>query len=203
MFYGTLAAASSLLLFSACAVPTTTPLSAEIGAYSRSEFGPGLTRSDPDGNGCDTRNDVLQRDLVAIDVADDGCTVLEGILSADPYTGQTVAFVRGTTTSREVQIDHIYALRDAWDDGAAEWSPERRAEFANDPFNLIATAGRVNASKGAEGPATWSADVRAEARCPYLQRYLLVATEYGLELDDEQQAFAAAEDCGLGELTTR
>jgi hypothetical protein len=46
-----------------------------------------------------------------------GCTVLTGTL-LDPYTGSTIAFHRGASTSNSVQIDHVVALSDAWQTGA-------------------------------------------------------------------------------------
>ncbi|WP_323368324.1 hypothetical protein [Leucobacter muris] len=76
----------------------------------RTGFGSGW--QDPDRNGCDARNDTLQRDLA--DARLDGpCTVLSGVL-LDPYTGARIDFVRGERTSQAVQIDHVVALSDAW-----------------------------------------------------------------------------------------
>ncbi len=166
-----------------------------VSPYDRAAFGRPWT--DVDGNGCDTRNDILQRDLVATVIAEDQCRVLEGVLT-DPYTGATVTFVRGTTTSRAVQIDHVYALRDAWDDGAAEWSPGKRLAFANDPRNLVAASGSVNASKGDDGPVRWTPRVDEEKRCDYVSAYLLVGIEYDLDLD--AGVADVAQTCGLDEL---
>ncbi|WP_349826749.1 hypothetical protein [Brevibacterium litoralis] len=61
-------------------------------------------REDVDHNGCDTRNDVLRRDLTEIVLREDGCVVEDGVL-ADPYTGETFDFVYGSGTN--VQIDHV------------------------------------------------------------------------------------------------
>ncbi|MFP5371209.1 MAG: hypothetical protein ACLGI3_10745, partial [Actinomycetes bacterium] len=62
--------------------------------YDRDLFGSGW--GDPDRNGCDTRNDVLARDLTA-EVFKPGtrnCVVLTGAL-VDPYSGRAIAFQRG------------------------------------------------------------------------------------------------------------
>jgi hypothetical protein len=70
----------------------------------------------PDGrNGCDTRNDILRRDLTNITLKPNtsGCVVARGRL-ADPYTATLITFVRGAGTSSLVQIDHVVALGDAW-----------------------------------------------------------------------------------------
>jgi len=132
---------------------------------------------DVDRNGCDTRNDVLQRDLVA-EVLEEDCTVLTGTL-ADPYTGQSIAFVRGQATSSEVQIDHVVALLNAWETGAQQLSYEVRVQFANDPLNLLAVDGRSNSQKGAGDAATWLPPATSY-RCEYVSRQVQVKARYGL-----------------------
>ena len=82
--------------------------------YDRSRFGVAWTDdvTVADGhNGCDTRNDILGRDLVAAEIkpGSNGCAVLSGTLR-DPYTDTTVEFHRGDGTSSKVQIDHVVAL---------------------------------------------------------------------------------------------
>ena len=132
---------------------------------------------DIDRNGCDTRNDVLARDLTATTKAD-ACRVLTGTL-ADPYTGVSIGFVRGETTSSLVQIDHVVALSNAWQTGAQQLSTERRYEFANDPLNLLAVDGPSNSSKGDGDAATWLPP-NATFRCDYVSRQVAVKAAYGL-----------------------
>ena len=98
-------------------------------------------------NGCDTRNDILARDLVDI-VRQGDCTVMSGVLH-DPYSGTTVEFHRGRGTSSLVPIDHLVALLDAWQKGAQQWDAAKRRNFANDPINLQATTRSMNEQKGA------------------------------------------------------
>jgi len=131
-------------------------------------------------NGCDTRNDVLRRDLdkTVIDPDTHGCVVLTGVLH-DPYTGRTIAFERGVGTSIAVQIDHVVALADAWETGAQRWSAERRRDFANDPLELIAVDGPTNESKGAGDAATWLPPHKA-FRCAYAARQIAVKATWGL-----------------------
>src|SRR5690606_20366775 len=90
--------------------------------YDRDEFGSGWL--DIDGDGCQTRDEILARDLTDVEVAADGCQVDSGILD-DPYTGSEIQFVRGPRSS-EVQIEHVVALGQAWDAGAYAWTDERR-----------------------------------------------------------------------------
>lgn len=161
--------------------PDVEPLEVEAPpTYTRAEFGtPWL---DVDGNDCDTRNDVLQRDLTDVVVGPDGCVVLRGILR-DPYTGQSEPFVRGTTTSRLVQIDHVYPLKAAWDGGAKYWDFERRVQFANDLDNLVATSDNVNGAKGSLTPPDWTPPLAA-VDCAFALRFAAVAATYELPVDE-------------------
>ena len=131
-------------------------------------------------NGCDTRNDILRRDLVDVVIkpGSNGCGVLSGTLN-DPYTGATVAFQRGADTSAEVQIDHVVALSDAWQTGAQDWDELRRRDFANDPANLQTTIGWVNQEKGDGDAATWLPSNKSY-RCTFVTRIVDVKAAYGL-----------------------
>lgn len=131
-------------------------------------------------NGCDTRNDILRRDLTDVELkpGTEGCVVLSGILN-DPYTGTTIDFHRGRGTSRKVQIDHIVALSDAWQKGAQGWDEATRRNFANDPANLQATDGPINERKGDGDAATWLPP-NTSYRCTYVTRIVDVKAAYGL-----------------------
>lgn len=131
-------------------------------------------------NGCDTRNDILRRDLADVVIKPDsnGCTVLSGTLR-DPYTGDTVPFLRGADTSSQIQIDHVVALSDSWQKGAQAWDPIKRRNFANDPLNLQATVGTANQQKRDGDAATWLPPAKAY-RCPYVSRIVDVKLAYGL-----------------------
>ncbi len=131
-------------------------------------------------NGCDTRNDILRRDLVDLELkpGSHGCTVLAGTLH-DPYTGTTVSFRRGPGSSSRVQVDHVVALSDAWQKGAQQWDAATRRDFANDPRNLQATIGSVNEQKGDGDAATWLPPNKAY-RCTYVARIVEVKADYGL-----------------------
>lgn len=151
--------------------------------YDRAQFGPAWSDdvTVADGhNGCDTRNDILRRDLVDIELkpGTNDCVVLSGTLN-DPYTGTTIAFQRGRGTSRAVQIDHIVALSDAWQKGAQQWDETTRRNFANDPLNLQATAGAINEQKGDGDAATWLPPNKSY-RCDYVSRIVDVKATYGL-----------------------
>ena len=131
-------------------------------------------------NGCDTRNDILRRDLVDVTLkpGTHGCVVLTGTLH-DPYTGSTIAFQRGRGTSRAVQIDHVVALSDAWQKGAQQWDEFKRRNFANDPRNLQATGGPINEQKSDSDAASWLPPNKSY-RCTYVSRIVEVKGAYGL-----------------------
>ncbi|MFE7629954.1 DUF1524 domain-containing protein [Kocuria sp. NPDC057446] len=136
--------------------------------------------ADPDGNGCDARNDVLARDLTG-DVLDrDGCRVLSGTLE-DPYTGRTIAFRRGPLTSSDVQIDHVVALKDAWISGADRLTQGERTALANDPLNLRAVDGPTNGEKSASDAAAWLPPNQS-FRCEYVATQIAVKTRYELSV---------------------
>ena len=131
-------------------------------------------------NGCDTRNDILKRDLQEITFrpGTKDCVVLTGVLNG-PYTGERIEFERGQGTSSLVQIDHVVALSDGWQKGAQQLTVEQRRDFANDPLNLLAVSGWANQQKGDGDTATWLPP-RHEFRCSYVSRQVLVKERYGL-----------------------
>jgi len=145
--------------------------------YSRAQFGDAW--SDIDHNGCDTRNDILNRDLTAKQHKNSrGCVVISGILN-DPYTGKIINFMRGKDTSEQVQIDHVVALSDAWQSGAQEISAQERLQLANDPENLLAVDGPANQQKSDSDAATWL-PANASFRCSYVARQIRVKAKYHL-----------------------
>jgi len=162
--------------------------------YDRSDFGQAWSDdvSVPGGhNGCDTRNDVLRRDLTAVTIrpGTHGCLVVSGTLD-DAYTGRRIPFLRGESTSAYVQIDHVVALSNAWQTGAAQLSKETRQNFANDPANLWAVDGSENESKGDGDAATWLPPNK-QLRCLYVARHVAVKTAYRLWVTPAEDAAIA------------
>ncbi len=153
--------------------------------YARERFG--TAWKDVDRNGCDTRNDILNRDLTSISykVNSEDCVVLTGIL-IDPYSGDSINFLRGVTTSPDVQIDHVVALSNAWQTGAFKLTIEKRTAFANDPLNLLAVKGRLNSQKGDGDAATWLPPKKSY-RCSYVARQVAVKYKYGLWLTSPEK----------------
>lgn len=150
--------------------------------YSREAFG--TPWSDANDNRCDTRNDILRRDLTRKVVVD--CVVLSGILD-EPYSGERVVFTRGPVTSLEVQIDHVVAMANAWQTGAKFWSDDKRERFANDRRNLLAVRGDLNLQKSDADAATWLPPRKA-FRCTYVAMQVLTKDRYGLWLTAPEKA---------------
>lgn len=146
--------------------------------YSRDQFG--TAWSDIDHNGCDTRNDILNRDLTNTTHKNGthNCVVLTGTLN-DPYTATTINFQRGQSTSSKVQIDHVVALSNAWQTGAQQLTPTSRLALANDPYNLLAVDGSANQQKSDGDAATWL-PANKSYRCEYVARQIGVKTKYSL-----------------------
>lgn len=155
--------------------------------YERSQFGDGWGKID----GCDMRNIILNRDLKNT-IVNEKCQVVSGVLG-DPYTGTSIAFMRGADTSDDIQIDHVVALSDAWQKGAQQLSYEQRVAFANDPLELIAVDGAANQQKGDGDAATWLPSHKA-FRCQYVARQVAVKLKYNLWVT------AAEKDAILGVL---
>nr|WP_246069885.1 DUF1524 domain-containing protein [Humibacillus xanthopallidus] len=146
--------------------------------YTRAQFGQAW--ADTDRNGCDTRNDILRRDLkgFTLKAGTNGCLVTSGTL-LDPYTGKRITFVRGQSTSTAVQIDHVVALSDAWQKGAQQLDPAAQTALANDPLNLLAVDGPTNEAKGDGDAATWLPPSKSSG-CAYVARQVAVKVKYRL-----------------------
>ncbi len=149
--------------------------------YSREVFGPAWF--DVDRNRCNTRDDILARDLVERQM-DGSCRVLAGVLYPDPYTGENIRFVRGASL---VDIDHVVALAQAWESGAWQWRFPQRVRFANDPLNLLAVSARANRQKGDREAAAWLPANRS-FRCAFIARQIAVKAKYRLSVTAAEKA---------------
>jgi hypothetical protein len=147
------------------------------GGYDRSAF---PHWADPDGNGCDARQDTLIRDFDGATVSD--CTVASG-------TGTLVSVWdrEELTDPSDADVDHVVALAWAHASGAAEWPADdpRRQQLANDPANLVAVTAASNRAKGALGPDRWQPE-DPTAACLYANRFVRVVVAYELVLTEAE-----------------
>jgi hypothetical protein len=180
------------------------PLRAHRYDYRRPAFGDAWDDNNdaPLGhNGCDTRDDILNRDLVDktyVWIKRCPDAVATGTLH-DPYTNATIAFQRGAKVGESVQIDHIVPLAYAWDMGAYGWPDPERLRFANDPANLLAVDGQANQDKGDLPPGQWMPPNKAFA-CQYGMQFITVLRGYQLPVDQASSDVlrAAAATCPTG-----
>jgi hypothetical protein len=142
--------------------------------YARSQF---PHWSDLDRNGCDARNDTLKRDLTEViyKAGTRDCKVIAGLL-LDPFSGKVITF---SSTKSNIDIDHVVALSNAWQTGAAYFDKTKRQQIANDPLNLLAVDFSLNRQKGDGDAATWLPPLKSY-RCDYVARQIAVKAKYGL-----------------------
>ncbi|MFW0179664.1 HNH endonuclease family protein [Rothia sp. P7208] len=171
----------------------TLPVKKPAGArgYSRSQFG--APWEDLDKNGCDQRNDVLARDLSNVQYTR-RCKVASGTF-IDPYTAEHLDFIRGEKTSPSVPIDHVVALSNAWQTGAAELPLAQRQRLANDPLNLQATGYDANTEKSNKDASQWLP--QRGYRCEYVARQISVKAIYHLWVTpaEKQAMHAVLQEC--------
>jgi hypothetical protein len=150
--------------------------------YTRSQF---PHWSDPDRNGCDARNDTLKRDLTDITykAGTRDCKVIAGQL-LDPFSGKVIIF---SPTKVVIDIDHVVALSNAWQTGAAYFDKNTRLLIANDPINLLAVDAKLNRQKGDGDAATWLPPNKS-FRCEYVARQVAVKSKYKLWVTEPEKA---------------
>jgi len=143
--------------------------------YSREEF----YSSWPTVDGCNLRQRIIKREFGDSAVLD-GCTVISGEYD-EPYTGEHIIYSSKTEISKQIQIDHIVALSDAWQKGAdfGHMDSETRYALATDPLNLIAVDSSANQQKSDGDAATWLPSNK-KFRCQYVARQVSVKYKYQL-----------------------
>lgn len=173
-------ASSQASSFDALAVLATIPVQNEHRfGYSRELFPHWL---DIDGDGCNSREQVLKRDSVTLPQVDPyRCFVVAGDW-VSPYDGRRIS----DRTSAE--IDHVVALKEAWDSGAWAWTTARRTAFANDTSDrrsLVVASASSNRAKGEKDPSNWL-PTRVSYVCTYLTDWVSIKARWGLSMDQSE-----------------
>ena len=157
-------------------VDALTVAAEQTGGYDRDLFRHWV---DADGDGCDTRREVLIAEAVVAPTQGSRCALSDGewISRYDGLTEQG--------SGRGFDVDHLVPLAEAWASGAHGWLPDRRERYANDlgyEQSLIAVSARSNRSKGAQDPATWLPP-EADQHCWYAAAWVHVKTRWSLTVD--------------------
>ena len=150
--------------------------------YDRDTYLPGGW-GDEDGDGCNTREEVLIAEARGITATNQWCRPLDGswwswydeIEFDDPG---------------ELDVDHMVPLFEAHHSGGWQWSEARRIEFANDldePAALTAVSARSNRAKSADDPAEWRPPARS-AWCQYARDWIVVKLRWYLAADQAEAA---------------
>ena len=95
-----------------------------------------------------------------------------------------------TNTPSDFDIDHLVPLAEAWDSGASEWDPDRRAAFANaldSPEALVAVSASSNRSKSDKDPAEWLPPDETYW-CRYATDWVKVKSDWGLSVDPAEKS---------------
>ncbi len=147
--------------------------------YKRSLFDHWI---DADGDGCDTRREVLIEEAIVAPSVTANCHLTGGRWHSAYDSLET-------TNSSTFDVDHVVPLAEAWDSGASAWTPDRRMRFANDlgiPWSLIAVSASSNRAKSAADPAEWMPPLSA-VRCAYVADWLAIKTRWSLAIDSRER----------------
>ncbi len=134
--------------------------------------------SDANGDGCDTRAEVLKLESASAVSAHGSCTI---------DTGSWYSAYDGTwfTNAGDIDIDHFVPLKEAWVSGAWAWTGTTRAAFGNDlgyAASLLAVSASSNRSKSDQDPARWLPP-NSEFYCDYVATWVGVKWRWNLTVD--------------------
>jgi hypothetical protein len=157
------------------------PVATEIRTgYSRDLFPHWI---DADGDGCNTRYEVLIAEATTKPTVGSGCSLSGGRW----YSYYDNAY---WTLTSDLDIDHMVPLAEAWDSGARNWTTSRRQAYANDLGDsrpLAAVTDNVNQAKGDQDPATWMPPY-SSARCRYINEWVAVKIRWRLTVDSAEKS---------------
>ncbi|MFI7430708.1 HNH endonuclease family protein [Micromonospora sp. NPDC049836] len=137
---------------------------------------------DADGDGCNTRYEVLIAEATTKPTIGSGCSLSGGRW----YSYYDNAY---WTLTSDLDIDHMVPLAEAWDSGARNWTTSRRQSYANDLGDsrpLVAVTDNVNQAKGDQDPATWMPPY-SSARCRYINEWVATKIRWRLTVDTAEK----------------
>jgi hypothetical protein len=137
--------------------------------------------SDEDGDGCDARDEVLIEEAVEGPSVGSGCDVGAGLW----WSAYDEVWL---DDARQLQVDHVVALKEAWDSGARDWDRSRRVAYGNDltsPLTLIAVSSSSNQAKGDADPSNWLPE-NPDDVCRYVAAWVVIKTTWDLSMDESE-----------------
>lgn len=146
--------------------------------YARTKF---KHWTDADRDRCNTRAEVLMAESQKRVTRTSPCTVRTGSWTSR-YDNKRFTRASG------LDIDHVVALKEAWESGASSWSAARRQGFANDLGygpSLMAVSATTNRSKSDRDPAQW---MPRRSRCWYASHWVAVKWRWDLKVDRTEKA---------------
>ncbi len=159
--------------------------------YLRSKFNHWI---DADGDGCDTRKEVL------IAETDDPVTIGSGCALTGGRWFSYYDRVSWTDQSR-IDIDHMVALAEAWDSGASGWTSTQRQSYANDLGDsraLVGVTDSVNQAKGDQDPTSW---MPTYDKCRYLREWVAVKIRWRLNVDSAEKSALQSQSASCSNVT--
>ena len=148
------------------------------GGYDRDLFRHWI---DADGDGCDTRREVLIAESTTPVSVGSGCS-LNGGTWVSAFDGES------TTDASKFDVDHFVPLAEAWRSGAHSWDSTTRQNFANDlgyEMSLIAVSASSNRSKSDRDPSKWMPP-SSSFKCEYVYSWIQVKTRWKLSVDSAE-----------------
>ena len=160
-------------------LPQLTVAAPKLTGYSRDLFHLWI---DADGNGCDTRKEVLISEARVKPTVLAGCRLSGGRW----WSAYDNLFI---TDSGSLDIDHFVPLSEAWQSGAWRWSASTREAYANDlgyPLSLIAVTATTNRQKSDMDPAEWMPPFTSY-RCTYISTWIAIKWRWRLTIDPAER----------------
>lgn len=166
-----------------------------VATESRSGYSRDLFRHwvDADGDGCDTRDEVLIAEAEEAPGVGAACALAGGRWYSY-YDGVS------QTSASALDIDHLVPLAEAWDSGAGSWSSATREAYANDLGDsraLVGVTAAENRSKGDQDVAEWL----PAQQCRYLREWVAVKHRWRLSVDSAEKSALSSLAAGCGDTT--
>lgn len=143
--------------------------------YNREDWGSWI---DEDGDGLNTRNEVLAEESLIKPVISNNKVVYGKWF--DKYTGKYF------TNPNDLDIDHLVPLKNAYISGASNWSKRKKNRYYNYlkyDNHLIAVSKSANRNKSDKSPVEWLPPNK-EYQCEYIREWYKIKVDWGLTIEE-------------------